>query len=59
MSNGKRSNAQAANDESAKEDKSQDLVPPAREPIHQGQQFDEMQRQQKNPDGAPREHDES
>ncbi|HET7893785.1 MAG TPA: hypothetical protein VFL34_19805 [Candidatus Sulfotelmatobacter sp.] len=34
-------------------DKSQDVVPPGREPVTQGQQFDEMQRQQKNPDGSP------
>ncbi|HEX4784487.1 MAG TPA: hypothetical protein VH350_09110 [Candidatus Sulfotelmatobacter sp.] len=40
-------------------DKSQDLVPPGREPVHQGQQFDEMQRQQKNPDGAPKDENES
>jgi hypothetical protein len=40
-------------------DKSQRLVPPGREPIHQGQQFDEMQRQHKKPDGTPREENES
>jgi hypothetical protein len=42
-----------------KTDKSQDLVPPGREPVNQGQQFDEMQRQHKNPDGAPRDENES
>jgi hypothetical protein len=40
-------------------DKSQELVPPGREPVHQGQQFDEMQRQHKNPDGSSREENES
>ena len=40
-------------------DKSQDLVPAGREPVNQGQQFDEMQRQQKNPDGTPRTKDET
>lgn len=35
------------------------LLPPGRERVTQGQQFDEMQRQQKNPDGSPREKDES
>jgi len=44
---------------SDKPDKSQDLVPPRRERVSQGQQFDEMQRQQKNPDGAPRDENES
>ncbi len=33
-------------------DKSQELLPPGRERVNQGQQFDEMQRQQKNPDGT-------
>jgi hypothetical protein len=42
-----------------KTDKSQVLVPSGREQINQGQQFDEMQRQQKNPDGSPRDNDES
>jgi hypothetical protein len=52
---GKSSGAQ-----SEKTDKSQELVPSGREPVHQGQQFDEMQRQYKNPDGTPRdEEDES
>jgi hypothetical protein len=37
-----------------KGDKLQELVPPGRERVNQGQQFDEMQRQQKNPDGSPR-----
>jgi hypothetical protein len=32
--------------------KLQELLPPGREPIHQGQQFDELQRQHKNPDGS-------
>jgi hypothetical protein len=40
-------------------DKLQDLVPPTRERINQGQQFDELQRQQKTPDGAPRDEEES
>jgi hypothetical protein len=40
-------------------DKSQELLPSGRERITQGQQFDEMQRQQKNPDGAPRGEDET
>jgi hypothetical protein len=40
-------------------DKVQDLLPPGRERINQGQQFDEMQRQQKHPDGAPRDEEES
>jgi hypothetical protein len=35
------------------------LVPPGRERIHQGQQFDEMQQQKKNPDGAPREQEQA
>jgi hypothetical protein len=42
-------------DDSAKpngNDKLQDLLPADREPIHQGQQFDEMQRQHKNPDNT-------
>jgi hypothetical protein len=42
-----------------KADKLQELLPPGREQVNQGQQFDEMQRQQKNPDGAPRDEDES
>jgi hypothetical protein len=42
-----------------KGDKSQELVPPGRERVTQGQQFDEMQRQQKNPDGSPRNEEES
>jgi hypothetical protein len=37
----------------------QDLLPPGRERINQGQQFDELQRQQKHPDGAPRDENES
>ena len=32
---------------------------PGRERVNQGQQFDEMQRQQKNPDGSPRNDNES
>jgi hypothetical protein len=40
-------------------DKSQDLVPREREPVYQGQQFDEMQRQQKNPDGGAKDENES
>jgi hypothetical protein len=40
-------------------DQSQEQVPPARERVNQGQQFDEMQRQHKNPDGAPRDEEES
>jgi hypothetical protein len=36
-------------------DKVQELHPPKREKINQGQQFDEMQRQEKNPDGKPQE----
>jgi hypothetical protein len=55
MSEHKESNAA----QSEKSDKSQELVPPGREPVHQGQQFDEMQRQHKNPDGTPRDEDES
>jgi hypothetical protein len=42
-----------------KADKLQELLPPGRERVNQGQQFDEMQRQEKNPDGAPRDEDES
>jgi hypothetical protein len=42
-----------------KGDKLQELVPPGRERVNQGQQFDEMQRQQKYPDGSPRDEDES
>lgn len=37
-----------------KRDKLQELVPPGREPIQQGQQFDELQRQHKNPDNTIR-----
>jgi hypothetical protein len=37
----------------------QELLPPERERIHQGQEFDEMQQQKKNPDGAPREQEQS
>lgn len=40
-------------------DKSQQHLPSGREPVHQGQQFDEMQRQHKNPDGETREENES
>jgi hypothetical protein len=36
-----------------KDEKVQELLPPGRERIEQGQQFDEMQRQEKNPDGSP------
>ncbi|MGB7131208.1 MAG: hypothetical protein WBD59_10385 [Candidatus Sulfotelmatobacter sp.] len=32
----------------------QELLPPGREPIHQGQQFDELQRQHKDPDNTVR-----
>ncbi|MGC1372988.1 MAG: hypothetical protein WA824_12700 [Candidatus Sulfotelmatobacter sp.] len=32
----------------------QELLPPGREPIHQGQQFDELQRQHKHPDNTVR-----
>jgi hypothetical protein len=42
-----------------KGDKLQELLPPGRERVNQGQQFDEMQRQQKNPDGSPRNNHES
>ena len=45
--------------QTGKGDKLQDLLPPDRERIHQGQQFDEMQRQKKNPDGAPPDEEES
>lgn len=45
--------------QTGKGDKLQDLLPPERERIHQGQQFDEMQRQKKNPDGVPRDEEES
>ena len=45
--------------ETEKRDKSQDLLPPGRERINQGQQFEEMQRQQKHPDGAVRDEEES
>ena len=44
-------------DQPPNSDKSEDLLPPGREPVHQGQQFDEMQRQQKNPDGTPQRED--
>jgi hypothetical protein len=44
---------------SQKTDKFEQVVPPGREPVHQGQQFDEMQRQHKNPDSTPRDEDES
>jgi len=37
--------------------KLQELLPPGREPIHQGQQFDELQRQHKNPDNTVRPQD--
>jgi len=37
------------------QEKVQELRPPAREKINQGQQFDEMQRQEKNPDGTQQE----
>jgi hypothetical protein len=40
-------------------DKSQELVPPVRERVNQGQQFDERQRQHKNPDGTPWDEEES
>jgi len=40
-------------------DKSQEIVPPGRERVNQGQQFDEMQRQHKNPDGTARDEEES
>jgi len=40
-------------------DQLQELVPPGRERIHQGQQFDETQQQKKNPDGAPREQEQA
>jgi hypothetical protein len=40
-------------------EKLQELLPPGRERIHQGQQFDEMQRQHEQPDGAPRDENES
>jgi hypothetical protein len=40
-------------------EKLQDLLPPDRERIHQGQQFDEMQRQHEQPDGAPQDENES
>lgn len=38
---------------SEKPEKVQELRPPHREKITQGQQFDEMQRQEKDPDGKP------
>lgn len=38
-------------------DKLQDLVPPGREKIYPGQQFDEKQRQHKNPDNSGRPED--
>jgi hypothetical protein len=37
----------------------QELVPPGRERVTQGQQFDELQRQQKKPDGSVQDEDES
>jgi hypothetical protein len=40
-------------------DKSRELAPPGRERDNQGQQFDEMQRQHKNPDGTVRDEEES
>ena len=39
--------------DSEKPEKVQELRSPQREKISQGQQFDEMQRQEKNPDGNP------
>jgi hypothetical protein len=39
---------------SAKRGKLQELLPPGREPIYPGQQFDELQRQHKNPDNTVR-----
>jgi hypothetical protein len=45
--------------QSEKADKSQELVRPGRERVQQRQQFDEMQRQHKNPDGTPRDEEES
>ena len=39
--------------EDGKQEKVQDLNPTKREPISQGQPFDEQQRQEKNPDGSP------
>ena len=45
--------------QSNKTDKSQELLPPGRERVNQGQQFDEMQRQHKNPDGTPWDEEES
>jgi hypothetical protein len=38
----------------SKRGKLQELLPPGREAIHQGQQFDELQRQHKNPDNTVR-----
>lgn len=35
----------------------QELLPPGREPIQQGQQFDELQRQHKDPDNTVRPQD--
>lgn len=35
------------------------LLPSGRERVTEGQQFDEIERQQKNPDGSPRAKDES
>ena len=39
--------------EGSEPEKVQELRPPQREKINQGQPFDEMQRQEKNPDGKP------
>jgi len=41
----------------AERNKLQELLPPGREPVHQGQQFDELQRQHKNPDDTMRPED--
>ena len=38
--------------EKNEQEKVQELRPPEREKINQGQPFDEMQRQEKNPDGT-------
>lgn len=51
--------SEIGNPKPEKSEKLQDLLPPGRERIHQGQQFDEMQRQQKQPDGSAREENES
>ena len=42
-----------------KGDKRSALLPSGRERVTEGQQFDEIERQQKNPDGSPRAKDES